>query len=204
MGHSAATYAQARRAIDRGARHAAHLFNAMRPFHHREPGIVGAVLTHEDITAELIADGIHVDSAALRLAVRAKGSNRVILVSDGTSATGMPDGNYQLGPIPLTVQDGICRNPEGKLAGSVLTLDQAIRNVMALGEFELPDVLAMATSNPARLVGVEGKKGAIVPGADADLVWLDSNLQVRATMVDGQMQVSGTAVLAGAPPPGGL
>lgn len=187
LGHSDATCEQTRRASDRGARHAVHLFNAMRPFHHREPGIVGAALTDERITAELIADGVHADPAALHLALLAKGPGQLVLVSDGTSATGMPDGNYRLGSIPVTVQQGVCRNEEGKLAGSVLTLDRALRNILAVGGIGLSEALAMATLNPARLIGMDKRKGIIAPGADADLLWLDSALSLRGTVVRGHV-----------------
>jgi N-acetylglucosamine-6-phosphate deacetylase len=184
LGHTDASHAQATSAIERGARHAAHVFNAMRPFEHRETGVIGAVLTSPAVTAELIADGVHVDAAAMRLLLAAKGPRGVILVSDGTSATGMPDGTYRLGTFDVTVSGGVCRNAEGKLAGSTLTLDRALRNIVAL-DVKLADALAMLTANPARLLGLEGRKGALVPGADADLVLLDAELQVKGVMTRG-------------------
>src|ERR1700687_1924247 len=133
MGHTDATYEQARAAIAHGARHAVHVYNAMRPFSHRDSGVIGAVLTSPEVTAELIADGVHVEEAAMRILLQAKGAGRVILISDGLSATGMPDGKYMLGKLEVTVSGGVCRNAEGKLAGSTLTLDRALRNVVALG-----------------------------------------------------------------------
>jgi len=133
MGHTDATYEQARAAISRGVRHAVHVYNAMRPFSHRDSGVIGAVLTSTEVTAELIADGVHVEEAAMRVLLQAKGPGRVILISDGLSATGMPDGKYHLGKFEVTVRDGVCRNAEGKLAGSTLTLDRALRNIVALG-----------------------------------------------------------------------
>ncbi len=187
LGHSDATYDETMRAIDLGARHAVHLFNAFRAFHHREPGIVGAILTDARVTAELIADGVHVEPAALRLAVAAKGPDGVILVSDATSATGMPEGSYQLGPIRVTVRAGVCRNEEGHLAGSVLTLDRALRTMVKLG-FELSQVVRMLTLNPARLLGLDGHKGVIAPGADADVVFLGPDLEVRGTVIGGRLQ----------------
>lgn len=186
LGHTDATHEQALRAIARGASHAVHLFNAMRPFHHRETGVLGAVLTDSRVTAELIADGVHVEGAALRLALAAKGREGIILVSDGTSATGMPDGQYRLGTMTVNVAGGVCRSQEGKLAGSVLTLDRAVRNIMALAEVEFAPALALATQNPARLLGLAASKGSIRPGADADLVCLDSNLCVSSVMVGGR------------------
>jgi N-acetylglucosamine-6-phosphate deacetylase len=184
MGHTDAGYAEATNAIQRGARHAAHVFNAMRPFEHRETGVIGAVLTSPSVTAELIADGVHVDAAAMRLLLSAKGPRNVILVSDGTSATGMPDGAYRLGTFDVTVSGGVCRNAEGKLAGSTLTLDRALRNIVSL-DVKLADALAMLTTNPARLLGLEGRKGTLAPGADADLVLLDANLAVAGVMTRG-------------------
>ncbi len=184
LGHTDATFAQAGDAIARGARHAAHVFNAMRPFAHRETGVLGAVLTAPEVTAELIADGVHVDDAAIRILLAAKGPRGVVLVSDGTSATGMPDGRYRLGTMEVAVSGGIARNAEGKLAGSTLTLDRALRHMLALG-FPLPDALAMLTANPARLLGLERRKGALAPGADADLVLLDAQMHVASVFTRG-------------------
>lgn len=183
LGHTDATYNQAIAAIRRGAQHAAHVFNAMRPFSHRETGVLGAVLTEPQVTAELIADGVHVDEAAMRLLWGAKGFDRVILVSDGISATGMPDGKYMLGTLEVDVVGGVCRNSEGRLAGSTLTLDRALRNVVDLG-VPLRDAVSMLTANPARLLGLEGK-GVLRAGADADLVLLDAALNVRGVMTRG-------------------
>src|SRR5208337_775627 len=160
IGHTDATYEQARAAIAHGARHAVHVYNAMRPFSHRDSGVIGAVLTSPEVTAELIADNVHVDEAAMRLLLKAKGASHVILVSDGISATGMPDGKYQLGNLEVTVTGGVCRNAEGKLAGSTLTLDRSLRNIVALGA-SLCDAVRMLTLNPATLLGLEFKKGSL-------------------------------------------
>jgi N-acetylglucosamine-6-phosphate deacetylase len=184
MGHTDATYEQARAGIAQGARHAVHVYNAMRPFSHRDSGVIGAVLTSSEVTAELIADGVHVEEAAMRLLLQAKGAGRVILISDGLSATGMPDGKYMLGGFEVTVSGGVCRNSEGKLAGSTLTLDRALRNVVALG-IPLADAVRMLTANPAKLLGIEFKKGALRTGADADIVLLDENLQVTNVWTRG-------------------
>jgi N-acetylglucosamine-6-phosphate deacetylase len=184
MGHTDATYEQARAAIARGARHAVHVYNAMRPFSHRDSGVIGAVLTSPEVSAELIADGVHVEEAAMRLLLQAKGAGCVILVSDGISATGMPDGNYTLGKFEVTVSGGVCRNAEGKLAGSTLTLDRALRNVVGLG-VPLIDAVRMLTVNPATLLGIEFKKGALRIGADADIVLLDESLQVTNVWARG-------------------
>jgi N-acetylglucosamine-6-phosphate deacetylase len=184
MGHTDATYEQARAAIAQGVRHAVHVYNAMRPFSHRDSGVIGAVLTTPEVTAELIADGVHVEEAAMRVLLQAKGAAGVILISDGLSATGMPDGKYMLGQFEVTVSGGVCRNAEGKLAGSTLTLDRALRNVVALG-IALPDAVRMLTTNPAKLLGIEFKKGVLRTGADADIVLLDENLQVTNVWTRG-------------------
>ncbi len=184
LGHTDATYAQARAAIERGASHAAHVFNAMRPFSHRETGVLGAVLTSPEVGAEVIADGVHVDDAALRLLVAAKGAAGTVLVSDGTAATGMPDGKYRLGPFEVTVTGGVCRNAEGRLAGSTLTLDRALRHMVGLG-VPLGDALRMCTVNPARALGLHSRKGVLAPGADADFVLFNRELQVAGVFLRG-------------------
>jgi N-acetylglucosamine-6-phosphate deacetylase len=185
LGHTDASYAQAMAAINRGARHATHVFNAMRPFAHRDSGVIGTVLASPLATAELIADGVHVDEGAMRMLVAAKGPRNMILVSDGTSATGMPDGKYRLGTLEVTVSGGVSRGSDGQLAGSTLSLDRALRNMLALG-VPFTDALAMLTENPARLLGLEARKGVLMPGADADMVFLDAEMQVAGVMTRGQ------------------
>jgi N-acetylglucosamine-6-phosphate deacetylase len=184
LGHTDATYAEAQAAIDAGASHAAHVYNAMRPFSHRETGVLGAVLTSPKVSCELIADGVHVDEAAMRMLVQLKTPERVILVSDGISATGMPDGKYQLGMFEVKVSGGVARSKEGNLAGSTLTLDRALRNMVALG-VPLSAALQMLTANPARQIGLESRKGVLAPGADADLVLLDEKLEISGVMTRG-------------------
>ena len=184
IGHTDADYAQARAAIRAGARHAVHVYNAMRPFTHRDPGIISAVLTDTDVTAEIIADGIHVAGPAIQILLGTKGFDTVLLVSDGTAATGMRDGSYRLGNFEVTVKDGVCRNSEGKLAGSTLTLDRALRYVVEIG-VPLADAVRMATILPARRLGLAGKKGILAVGADADLVVLTPDLQVAGVMTRG-------------------
>jgi N-acetylglucosamine-6-phosphate deacetylase len=184
IGHTNATYEQARAAMARGAHSATHVYNAMRPFSHRDPGVIGAVLTSPDMNAELIADGVHVEEAAMKLLLMAKGAAHVTLVSDGLSATGMPDGKYTLGGFEVTVTGGVCRNAEGTLAGSTLTLDRALRNIVALGT-PLPDAVRMLTLNPATLLGIEFKKGSLRAGADADILLLDEGLHVTNVWARG-------------------
>jgi N-acetylglucosamine-6-phosphate deacetylase len=156
----------------------------MRPFSHRETGVLGAVLTDSSVTAEVIADGVHVDDPALRLLLAAKGPELVILVSDGTAATGMKDGTYRLWTFDVTVSGGVCRNREGKLAGSTLTLDRAVQHMVRLG-VPLIEAVRMATLNPARRVGLVERKGVIAPGADADLVFLTPELKVARVFSRG-------------------
>jgi len=184
IGHTDATYEQARAAMARGAHSATHVYNAMRPFTHRDPGVIGAVLTSPDINAELIADGVHVEEAAMKLLLMAKGAVHVTLVSDGLSATGMPDGKYTLGGFEVTVSGGVCRNAEGVLAGSTLTLDRALRNIVALGT-PLSDAVRMLTLNPASLLGIEFKKGSLRTGADADILLIDNRLRVTNVWTRG-------------------
>jgi len=184
IGHTDADYAQARAAIKAGARHAVHVYNAMRPFTHRDPGIISAVLTDTDVTAEIIADGVHVSGPAIQILLGTKGFDTVLLVSDGTAATGMRDGSFRLGNFEVTVKDGVCRNSEGKLAGSTLTLDRALRFVVDIG-VPLTDAVRMATILPARRLGLAGKKGILAVGADADLVMLTPDLQVAGVMTRG-------------------
>ena len=184
IGHTDATYEQARAAMAHGAHHATHVYNAMRPFSHRDPGVIGAVLTSPEVTAELIADCVHVDDIAMKILLQAKGPEHVVLISDGTSATGMPDGSYMLGGMEVTVSGGVCRNSEGKLAGSTLTLDRALRNIVKLG-VPLADAVRMLTLNPATLLGIEFKKGALRTGADADIVLLTEGLEVAQVWTRG-------------------
>jgi N-acetylglucosamine-6-phosphate deacetylase len=184
MGHTDATYEQARAGLARGAHHAIHTYNAMRPFSHRDAGVIGAVLTSPEISAELIADGVHVDETAMRLLLQAKGAGGVILISDGISATGMQDGKYILGGFEVTVSGGVCRNKEGNLAGSTLTLDRALRNIVNLGT-SLGGALQMLTLNPAKLLGIEHKKGTLRPNADADVVLLSEALEVTEVFTRG-------------------
>jgi N-acetylglucosamine-6-phosphate deacetylase len=184
LGHTDATFAEARAAIERGAAHAAHVFNAMRPFAHRETGVLGAVLTDPRVTAELIADGVHVDDAAIALLLAVKGRERIVLVSDATAATARPDGHYRLGTFEVTVKDGICRTALGHLAGSTLTLDRALRRLVALGA-PPADAVRMLTLNPARVLGLEKKKGVLAPGADADVLLLDDSLRVTRVFTRG-------------------
>ena len=183
IGHSDASMETARSAVQAGARHATHTFNAMRPLDHREPGIVGEVLTSKRLSADIIVDGIHVDPEVVQIFLRMKGLERAVLITDATAAAGMPDGTYQLGPIQVEVKDGRC-TMDGKLAGSVLTMDRAVRNVIQFAGWSLQDAVRAATLNPALAAGL-AHHGRLAPGAEANLVVLSPSGEVQKTMVRG-------------------
>jgi N-acetylglucosamine-6-phosphate deacetylase len=185
IGHSDADMRTAQAAIKAGARHATHTFNAMRPLDHREPGIVGEVLSNDDLTADMIVDGIHVDPAVVELFLKAKGTDRAVLITDAMSATGMPEGRYQLGPIEVDVKDGKATSG-GSLAGSVLTMDRAVRNVTKFSNWSLHDAVRAATLNPARAVGLAAHYGVLAPGASADFLVMNSTGEVLKTIVRGR------------------
>jgi len=184
LGHSDAELPQARAAIRAGARHATHTFNAMRSLDHRNPGLLGAVLTDNGVTADIIADGVHVDPTVVDLFVRAKGIDRSVLITDAISATGMPDGTYRLGELEVQVHNGRCESG-GRLAGSVLTLDRAVRNIMQFASLNLQHAIRMATLNPAKVLGLEKRKGVLSVGADADIAVLSPAGEVIRTIVGG-------------------
>jgi N-acetylglucosamine-6-phosphate deacetylase len=188
LGHSDADFGAAERGIAAGARHATHTFNAMRPLghntlDHRSPGILGAVLTDRRVSADIIADGVHLHPAIVKLFARAKGPEQTVLITDATSATGMPDGRYRLGSFEVDVRDGKCM-ADGKLAGSVLTMDRAVRNLARFAEWDLPQAVAAASQNPARVARV-ANKGVLAVGADADFVVLNAEGEVLRTFVGG-------------------
>jgi N-acetylglucosamine-6-phosphate deacetylase len=187
VGHSGASYDQVLQAIDHGLRQVTHTFNGMPPLHHRAPGVLGAALGEERLWCQVIADGIHVHPAIVSLLIRTKGPEKTILVTDSTRATGMPDGEYALGDSQIHVQDGVARTKTGGLAGSTLTLDQALQNAILFCGLSLQDALPMATQTPAAAMGWGDHKGIIGAGADADLVVLDGAYQVRMTMVAGRI-----------------
>jgi N-acetylglucosamine-6-phosphate deacetylase len=187
IGHSNATYIQAVDAMKRGVRHATHMFNRLSGFDPREPGVVGAVLVHDELTAELICDGIHVHPAAMNLLIRIKGPERVVLVTDAIRAAGMPDGEYALGKQQIIVEDGVSRLESGDFAGSTLTIDRAVRNIMRLVGTPLQTAVKMATINPAVVVNVDENKGSLEPGKDADIVIIDKEVNVYVAIVKGNI-----------------
>ncbi len=187
IGHTNATYEQTLESFTKGVTHATHLYNAMRGFDHREPGVVGAILDSDEITAELIADGIHVHPSALRLAVARKGANRICLVTDSMMAAGVGDGVYAWVEEEVEVRgDRATIRGKGILAGSVLTLNAAIKNMIDWTGVSINQAINMATLNPARVLGMENKIGSIQTGKLANLVVLDQDLQVVDTILRGK------------------
>ncbi|HEU4541633.1 MAG TPA: N-acetylglucosamine-6-phosphate deacetylase [Jiangellaceae bacterium] len=186
IGHTDASYDETRAAIGAGATVATHLFNAMRPVHHREPGPIPALLEDERVTVELICDGVHLHPAIVRMAIGAAGADRVVLVTDAMDAAGAGDGNYVLGDLAVQVIDGVARLVDGgAIAGSTLTMDRAFRFVVEAG-VSVPDAVRMSAGNPARLLGLTGQVGELRSGLDADLVVLDGAFELRAVMAKGQ------------------
>jgi N-acetylglucosamine-6-phosphate deacetylase len=185
LGHSDADLNATRAAVAAGARHATHTFNAMRPLDHRDPGIIGDVLTDPRLSADIIADGIHLDPAIVELFLKAKGPEGAVLITDAISATGMPDGRYRLGSLEVEVKNGRCL-VGGKLAGSVLTMDRAVRNVMQFAHWDLQQALRLATLNPARVAGL-ANRGKLTAGTEADFVVLSPNGELRSTIIRGRV-----------------
>jgi len=186
-GHTECTYAQLREAVEGGLSHVTHLYNAMRGLHHREPGTVGGALTLPGVTVELIADAVHVHPASMAVAVAARGADSTMLITDAMRATGLGDGQYRLGELVATVKNGAARLTDGTLAGSVLTMEVAVRNMVQLVGIDLPTAVAMASLHPARRHRLDGQKGSIAPGKDADILLLDASLNVLTTIVEGKI-----------------
>jgi N-acetylglucosamine-6-phosphate deacetylase len=184
LGHTEATFDETLHAVDAGASLVTHLYSAMAPFHHRAPGVVGAALVDDRLTVGLIADGVHCHPASVRLALRCKGLERVALVTDAMAGAGMPDGAYTLAGQDVTVRGLEARRADGVLAGSVLRLDQAVRNARAWGALDGADACRLASEVPARLLGLDDR-GRLVRGSTADIVLLDDALNVQATLRAG-------------------
>lgn len=186
IGHTKATYEEAIEGIKCGFCHSTHLFNAMTGFTHREPGVVGATFD-SDITTETISDGIHISYPSLRIAYKQKGTDKTLLVTDAMCACGMPDGTYALGGQPVIVKNGAARLENGALAGSVLTLNKAVKNILDNSEYQLYEIIKMASYNGAKFCKVDDKKGQIKENFDADLVIFDENIDVKMTIVGGKI-----------------
>jgi N-acetylglucosamine-6-phosphate deacetylase len=188
VGHTDATYEQTRHAIELGATVGTHLFNAMRPLHHREPGPTLALLEDPRVTVELIADGIHVHPSVLHATVGAAGADRVALVTDANAAAGAEDGEYQLGPVSVDVVEGVARvRGSSTIAGSTATMDQLFRAAAGRGsdrDAALIAAVILTSTSPARALGID-RAGALRVGGDADLVVLEQDLTVHAVMTGG-------------------
>ena len=187
VGHTDATYEVARDAFAAGASHVTHAFNAMRPFHHREPGPLGAALEAEAVTVELIADGVHLHPATVRTLVGAFGPQRIALITDGVTPAGLDNGTFRIGDAEARLKNGEMRLPDGTIAGSVATMAEVVRNLVRWGIADLPVAATMASATPARALGLSERKGLVAPGYDADLVALTDDLSVAATWVAGRL-----------------
>lgn len=186
IGHTDGTWEQARAAIDAGAKVATHLFNGMRPLHHREPGAVAALLEDERVAVELICDLVHLHPAVAELAARRAGRDRTVLVTDAISATAAADGEYRLGDLPVAVRGGVPRLADGSLAGSTLTMDDAFRNLVRGCGLDVEHAVAATSTGPARLLGLADRVGAVREGLAADLVVLDEQLRLRDVLKGGE------------------
>lgn len=189
LGHSSASCTEALNCISEGAAVAVHTYNGMRGLHHREPGLLGAVLTSDAIMAELILDGIHVHPTAAQLLLKAKGEDKVLLVSDCMRAGGMADGDYMLGDTKCLVRNGIARTETGNLAGSTLTLINAVKNAVDLLHLPLETAVKLASENPAKSLGLFHELGSITVGKAADLIAIDKDYRVCAVVVDGSVKL---------------
>jgi N-acetylglucosamine-6-phosphate deacetylase len=188
MGHSDARVCEAETGFLAGARSATHTFNAMRMIDHREPGLAAFVLDRQSLYAEIICDGIHVDPMMVRLFFKAKDKDRIILVTDGISATGMPDGTYMLGDMEVEVRDGRCTSG-GILAGSVLTLDRGVQNLLEFTGTDLDTAVAAATHNPSQLMGIEDTWGSLNVGRIANIAVLSRSAEVIQTFLAGRATI---------------
>ncbi|UCG01347.1 MAG: N-acetylglucosamine-6-phosphate deacetylase [Candidatus Heimdallarchaeota archaeon] len=189
-GHTNATYKEAILGFNAGVTICNHLFNGMRPFHHREPGIVGAYFVRDDLYAEMIADMIHLHPEVINAIIKMKGTEKIILITDAIAGTCLPDGEYELGGLRTIIKDGISRiETTGRLAGSTLRMDVAIKNIVTNLGVDLKDAIRMATSNPAEAMKLSNY-GRLAPGCVADIVVLDSNLDVLITMCRGKVLYS--------------
>lgn len=185
VGHTDATFDQARDAFASGARLATHLFNAMRQFHHRDPGPAGAALADDTVTCELINDGFHVHNDAIRIAIGAAGSRRIALITDATPAAGMTDGEFHLGPVQVFARDGQVTLADGTRAGSTLTMDAAVRHAVRCVGIPIVDAAIAAATTPASVLGIADRTGSLHPGKDADLVILSDGLRVTTVLARG-------------------
>jgi N-acetylglucosamine-6-phosphate deacetylase len=187
VAHTNATYQQMQNAIAMGITHATHTYNAMTGLHHREPGVLGAVMESKDVRCELIADNIHVHPAAMNVLWRAKGKDKLVLITDSMQAAGMPEGIYKLGDYDVTVANGSATIANGSLAGSIITMQKAVRNFMLATGEALENMWQVMTLNPARAIHLAHRKGSLEIGKDADMVLVNDELDVCLTIVGGKV-----------------
>jgi len=185
VGHTLATYDQTIAALSAGATRSTHTFNAMRPLYHRETGVLGAVLTDDRATCEMIADFVHLDPAACKIIYKMKGAERICMVSDTGEMGGCPDGTYIVNDMPRIVKDGVCKNMDGRIAGSCFTLLKGAQNLLKIG-IPLEDVSRMASYNPAKFLGVDHIAGSLAPGKAADFIICDDQVNIAAVYVNGE------------------
>lgn len=186
LGHSDATYAEAKTAVEKGASIFVHTYNGMSPLHHREPGMVGAAMNLKDVFAELICDGHHVHPAAANILMNVRGRKETVMITDCMMAGGMPDGQYNLGEFAVEVKEGAARLKDGTLAGSILQLKDAVKNVVDWGIATPEEAIYMASTAPAKSIHIEDECGKITAGYAADFIVLDSSLNLKATFLDGE------------------
>lgn len=187
MAHSNATYDETIKGINNGATVATHLYNGMRNFTHREPGIIGATLTDDRVFAEIIYDRIHLHDAATQIALKMKTKDKIILVSDAMRAAGLKDGIYELGGQEVVVKEGAARLKDGSLAGSTLNLRTAVYNMIKYLNVSICDAVRMASLTPAEAINMQGKKGSIEMGKDADLILFDDDINIKTVVVAGNI-----------------
>jgi N-acetylglucosamine-6-phosphate deacetylase len=191
IGHSDASYHEIQEAISKGLSHVTHLYNGMRGFHHREPGVAGAALAHHELKVEMIVDGIHIHPAIVKSTYRTKGASEIILITDAMRAKGLKDGTYDLGGQKVQVSNQKALLSDGTLAGSILTMNDAIKNMIQYTGCSLQEITVMASENPAKQIGVWNQKGSITVGKDADLTILDQDLNVIFTLCNGKIAYQG-------------
>ncbi|MFZ3588964.1 N-acetylglucosamine-6-phosphate deacetylase [Bacillus sp. DJP31] len=187
VGHCDAAYEVFAQAVDHGLSHATHLYNQMRGIHHREPGVVGGVYLHDNVTAELIVDGIHVSPEMIKLTTKIKGFDSLIMITDSMRAKGLAEGVYELGGQKVKVENGEARLEDGTLAGSILRMDEALSNIMSYTGCSLLEVVRMTSYNSACKIGVLDRKGSLEVGKDADIVVLNKDYQVVMTFCLGKL-----------------
>jgi N-acetylglucosamine-6-phosphate deacetylase len=187
IGHSDAIYEEMEKAVEAGAKQVTHLFNGMRGIHHREPGVAGSALLFKELMVELIADGIHVRPEVMKLVINAKGTEGMILITDSMRAKCLKNGVYDLGGQDVSVSDGKALLADGTLAGSILKMNDSIKNILEAADISLSEAVQMASVNPAKQLKVYDTKGSISPGKDADITILSNEYQVEMTICRGEI-----------------